>query len=431
MPYLYLDFLDPLKRLFKSIFDTVLSPVISSVAQILINMTGSLLTDVFSSLLLRFFVTLLKLVDFLESIFNIFSGVSPVKYKGETTYLLDLFFNMEPLQKAFLMITLLASGIALIFTMYATAKSISDMVLENKNPISTVLKRSFKSMITFLMVPLLCLFMLQFSTSLLKQLNTVFAYTLSGNKNSTMGDVLFITASGEAANSREVLSKFATGQRYENLDSIKNNFDIKKINYIVAYLGTGIVILIMLGAILLFIRRILEILLLYTAAPFFVSAMPLDDGVMFGKWRDLFVAKVLSGFGAIISMKIYFLIAPALTNGDITLSLNASLNRCMQLFIVIGGAWAVYKGQHMILQILNPDAAAAAQQSTGALVAFAAGAALGAGRLAGNVAGGLINGSGKLGGKTGNDLGGKLGGSLGGGTGQGRDSTDNQAFTGH
>lgn len=374
MEYLNLDFLSMLQDLFKSIFDAVLSPVIEEVTKALLKLTGSLLTEIFVNFILRIYITLLKLVDFLESIFNIFSGISPVRYQGNPTYFLDLFFSLGTVKKAFILITVMAAAAAFLCAMYATAKSISDMVLEEKNPISVVLKNAAKSMLAFLLIPLFCIFLLQLATTLTKQVNTVFSYVGNGNKSASMGDILFITAACEAAKNQEALADFSTGKRYGDLNAIKSNFNIGKINFVVAFVGATLVCLIMLGAILLFIRRIFEILILYLSAPFFASTIPADGGILFGKWRDLFVAKMFSGFGSIFAMKLYFLLVPALAGKEIIFSQDTALNYCMQLFIVIGGAWAVYKGQHLILELLNPDAASTARQSMADMAVLVRGA---------------------------------------------------------
>lgn len=374
MEYLNLSFLSVLKKTLNNIFDTVLSPVITEVTKALLKLAGSLLTEIFANFILRIFITLLKLVDFLESIFNIFSGISPIKYQGKTTYFLDLFFNLGSVKTAFLLITVIAAAAAFLCSMYAAAKSISDMALEEKNPISTVLKNAAKSMLAFLLIPLFSLFLLQLSSVLTSQINTVFIYADHSNAKASMGDILFITAACEAKKSEGALATFSSEKQYEDLDAVKSNFNIEKINYVVAFAGSILVCFIMLGAILLFIRRLFEVLILYLSSPFFVSAIPADGGILFGKWRDLFVAKIFSGFGSVFSMKLYFLLSPALVGEEIVFSQDTGLNYCMQLFIVIGGAWAVYKGQHLILELLNPEAAAAAQQSAAGIMALAVGA---------------------------------------------------------
>jgi len=80
------------------------------------------------------------------------------------------------------------------------------------------------------------------------------------------------------------------------------------------------------------------------------------------------VAKFFSGFGVIFSMRYYLLLVPSIAGDNLCLYdknlPNAlTINTVLKLFLIIGGAWAVYKSQSLILQILNKDAAQAEQQA--------------------------------------------------------------------
>ena len=52
----------------------------------------TILQSLFGWLFLLILQMLLKIVDALEKFFNIFAGTEPVYYKGEPSYLFDLFF---------------------------------------------------------------------------------------------------------------------------------------------------------------------------------------------------------------------------------------------------------------------------------------------------------------------------------------------------
>ena len=103
---------------------------------------------------------------------------------------------MEGITKAFWVITLFAMGLCVIFTIFMTAKSISDMTLEDKNPISKVLADAMKAGVTFLLIPFLCVMMLQLSTVITKQADAAFAAANGGN--ASIGTILFLSASLEA-----------------------------------------------------------------------------------------------------------------------------------------------------------------------------------------------------------------------------------------
>jgi hypothetical protein len=159
--------------------------LLADVLEVLFKLAGTLLHTILSKLLYRLLIIFLKLLDFLAAIFDIFSGVRYIHYhdgvyhlaqvsetvyrngvptivtKGVTyidyqqTYLLDLFLQSGPVARAFLLITFFSATLALIFTIYAVTKSISDMTLDGKNPIGKVLGRALKAAGTFIMVPLM------------------------------------------------------------------------------------------------------------------------------------------------------------------------------------------------------------------------------------------------------------------------------------
>lgn len=167
---------------------------------------------------------------------------------------------------------------------------------------------------------------------------------------------------------------------YKKLSRVSMDFYAGNFNYIVGFASAFLMLLVLSGAALLFIRRLFELLLLYIVSPVFVSTIPLDDGAMFSKWRELFVAKFFSGFGIIFTMKYYLMLIPFAAGSDLVLYENTLpggilVNNILKMMMIIGGAWAVYKSQHMIMQVMNPEAAMAEQQASAMLTGMIIGAA--------------------------------------------------------
>ena len=79
MEYVSLSFTSLLQDILGAVFDTVLAPVLRDVASVLINAAGILIQEVLSNFLLKQWIIFLKAVYFLECIFDVFSGVSPVR----------------------------------------------------------------------------------------------------------------------------------------------------------------------------------------------------------------------------------------------------------------------------------------------------------------------------------------------------------------
>ena len=140
---------------------------------------------------------------------------------------------------------------------------------------------------------------------------------------------------------------------YKNLLQVREDFHAGNFNYLVGFVSVILLLLVLSGAIMVFIRRLFELLLLYIVSPLFVSTIPLDDGTMFAKWRELFVSRFFSGFGIIFMMKYYMMLIPVISGKDLVLY-NADLpdavmiNNVLKALMIIGGAWAVYKSQHLL-----------------------------------------------------------------------------------
>lgn len=365
MEIVYLGgFVQLLQDILGGLFDAVLSPVLRDVFSILVNIFGKMIHEVLSNFLLKLWIILLKLIGFLEGIFNVFSGVSNVEVKVNNVStrisLLEYFFRLGEVQKAFLVITAMAVVLAFLATAIGVAKSISDMALENKNPLSTVFKQAFSAALNFLMIPIACLFVLQMSGKVVLVFNTTFNYE---HQDAAISDGLFIITAGPAIKDTTKISQYSLGQRYENGDDVKKDFNIDEINFLQAYLCAGLMALILLCSILQFIQRLIVILVLYLTSPFFVAMIPLDGGAKFREWKNMFAAYMLSAFGPILSMKVFLLVIPMVTGAAIDFGVSADTAAWLRLFFVIGGAFAVYKSRLLFVSVINPSAAGSMAES--------------------------------------------------------------------
>lgn len=379
MPYVYLGFVEVLQEIFSKIFDEVLSPVITAVFNILIKLLSDYIWKLLSDIFMDGFVILLKALNFIESMFSLFSGLADVTYRNETTSLMAFLFNLNGISKALAVITVIAAIMAFLFALYSTGKAMADAPFESQSsPISHVLKNGFKSAVTFMMVPFLCTALLQLSSAVLNQTIISFDYASSGTvggKASEAGfdNILFVTAAQKAAKNGNVLKNYNSGSKYADREQVKKDFNLEDVDFLLGYVSCIMVIIVMAGACLSFIRRLFDLLILYLVSPFFSATIALDGGARFSKWRDLFVSKFFAGFGSIFAMKIYLLAVPTFTSGKLVFSGDATVDSCIKMFLAIGGAWAVYKGQSVILQAINPEAASMEKQSSGVMAAIITG----------------------------------------------------------
>ena len=373
MAFAYLGFLDILQKLMKALFENIFRPIMEDILVVLFKLLGSLINELLSSLIMQVMVMILQIVDFFSNIFDIFSGAQNITYDGKESKMIDVFIGYGPVRTAFLALSLFAAGLAFLFTIYAVAKSISDMSLDGKNPVGKILGRGLKAALGFLLVPLMCYLLIQLSSSIVVTVSDAIA-TKSGSSQPSVGTIIFLSGSLEAANDGRYNQEpsfddalrgyyFCRKDAYTDYNRIKSDFDFKKFNKFVPIISAILVIIIMALCIFQFVQRIFEVLILYLVAPFYIAAMPLDDGALFGKWRDMFVAKLMSGFGSVFTMKLFLVVVPMICGPYIKLNADATVNGILTVFFVIGGAWATYRSQTLLLQILNPEAAMASQGS--------------------------------------------------------------------
>ena len=149
--------LEPIREVLSFLFNDVLAPVIGIFIQWQVNFLMYLLRIVFQELLVRAMVLLCRVVFLIEQMFKIFSGLATVtanEYNGaalvKTTKmrLLDYFFQVKGITTVLMAITLASVILTFLFAAYETAKSVSDVTLNEQNakPVSVVLKNALKSM---------------------------------------------------------------------------------------------------------------------------------------------------------------------------------------------------------------------------------------------------------------------------------------------
>lgn len=445
------------EEVLSTIFETLTTPflaVIKALLVILVKIIYSCIVDG----LINILHILLRIVDFCEGIFNIFAGIEPVNANGEEKYLLDAFISHNIIQNALIMITIIAVIVCFVFTVYSLTKSIGANVLENKKPVGHIMGQALKACITFLLVPLMCYFGVQLSSTLLTATSRAISTSMGSNDSARFSTILFLSGTF-GSDSDDSYSDGARADYLNNTKSIYDRTETEKdfkmrelsdmedtfnwmfqvedssepdyydtgfitYNFLLVYGEAIFTIIVMLCSVLVFIRRIIEVILLYIVSPFFVASIPLDEGATFRRWREMFIGKLISGFGTVFTMKIVLLLIPVIMNSSFTFAEDRMIDSVIKTLFALGSILAAYKSQHTILEAFNPEIARAAKESAGAVLALgsmavklgtqvaaavATGGTSAAASAAGAAAGGLGGAAGGLGGAAGG-----LGGSAGG-----------------
>lgn len=371
---------------FEKIFEPFLAPILEKAIETFIN----LWLDIFSVFIYTGFSSLLKLIDYIETAFDIFIGLRDVSFtQGKDTVtgsLLEVLLQMDTINTIFWAFTLSGLGIAMILTIYATAKSAFDLDFENRRPVSKVLASMMKTFITFFTVPFFMYFIIQLATVVLEGVS----YVLGGANKASLGRIVFTIASLDAAadikNENDNITQYAeqynistatsgitlgTSEKdiyrypfysgakdYADVSAVREWFDLSNFDYLIGFIAAIFLFVVLAMCLLHFVQRIFEVILLYTVSPYFVSMIPIDEGERFGRWRDMFISKVLSGFGSVMGMRLYLMVCPMIMGNQIQFGsyVSVEMDYIMKLFFLIGGAWAIYKSGPMITSLFSYSA---------------------------------------------------------------------------
>lgn len=413
-----------------SAFRALVNPLIS-VCDIVVEWLTDAIYSLFGSALRNIMYILLRLVDFFESIFNIFSGTDKVSYNGEEMYLLDVFVTHDSISTALVYVIFIGIALCFIFTIYSVTKSIGSYALENRHPVGEVMKSALKACISFAIIPIMMFFGLQLSSALLVSTERAVMGAYGTDSVPSTSTVIFLSGTFGDANTdgdsftEGIRGKYYRGEldRYGEQYSIYNDsqicrdFNMKpsvslsysgtdkltdeelsqikptegdqqlgewdstlkdkvdnsaagqmishaSFNFVFVYIASIVIIVIMICSLFVFIRRIIEVAVLYLTAPFFVSAMPLDGGAVFAKWRQMFIGKLFTGFGIVISMKLVFMLTPIIFTPNLRLyGASTTVDSILKTVFMVASFYAAWKSSTLITELISPEAAMAERDS--------------------------------------------------------------------
>lgn len=352
-----LSFIQTLQDILTTVFTNVLMPVLTSVANIILATLGDLIIELLAKVFMRVLVVFLKLIAFLEDVFNVFSGVSEVKLDNVSTNqsFLDYLFQLSDVQTVMLAITLISFALAFLVTIVSIMRSMSDMAMEDKNPLSQVLRDAVKTALTLVMVPAVCLFSLMLASNVLVVISEEFDFGSTGS--SDLSDLVFITVAGDQLKNQADWDYYSGDHHYEDVDAVIEDFYVWEINYILAVFAVVALSIILLVTILQSVLRIFMLLLLYLVSPLVAAMMPLDGGKKFQDWKKMFLALTVSAFMPVLAMKLYMMIMSSVfsTTTPIDFGVNALATLLIKVLLMVGGAYAVYRSRNVLAQIIEPS----------------------------------------------------------------------------
>jgi hypothetical protein len=306
-----------------------------------------------------------QVIDFLVDIFYKLSGLDTVKVDGKESDLLSHFLQSDNVKIAFFAVVLVGVMLLCLFVIMSIIRS-EYVDANQKKTKGQILTKAGHSLLLFLLVPFVILAGITLTNVIMGAINGSMLLGVTGGGRASFGGQILVTSGNIAwiggGNRLQIEQNFINGTfNYSDLDLVKRYYKLRDFNFFIG-IGSSIVLLVLFAlAALRFVQRIFDIILLYIISPVSISTIPIDDGSRFKLWRELLVTKVLSAYGIILSMNLFFLIIPQINK--IQFYDNAFGNGLIQLLFTIGGAFAVTKAYMVIAQLTgNNGGANEAQQ---------------------------------------------------------------------
>lgn len=368
---------------------------------------------IIGTLLYPLFSIIFLFISAIQNIFYAFAGIGNITFGGQPVTSGNsgdvndnglVFYMLErPLVKNMLLsIMFLAMFLVIIFTVMAFIKN---AYAAKQKGWKEIIGNSIKGLANFIFIPLCCLLGIWLSNILLQAVNGA----TSNGGSSEMSRKLFIAAAYNANVFRDGVDANATADadkvallkttidginftadiveffggdfaRIQNLEEGQNNeyyaivvdqlfsvsipfvtdignpifvapwYKLYAINYLTIIVGGIFMLYVLCALAFAMVRRMFLIIILYIISPGMCAMYPLDEGKAVGSWKSEFIKQVLSVYGAVAGINIFFSIMPLIDKIEMYGGVGefAGVNNIIQIFILVVGLLCVKELTGMI-----------------------------------------------------------------------------------
>ena len=312
------------------------------------------LLELICSLFYGMFSGICLLIDFIKTIFYKLCGIETVEIEGEQGDLLSNLLESDIIKRVFLTIFIIGFILLIVFTILAIIKS----NYQEKQNWKTVLSKTGQAFIIMLLIPFTVIIGVMLTNTIMSSINQAMNVYPSSGQGSIGGQFL-ITIGHDAykglIDQSQAEAMFVSGElNYAKLSVVKQYYDITELNYVIGLLGSLVMLIMFVISAITFVQRIFDIVLLYIISPVSIYTIPLDEGNRFKVWKDMLISKILSAYGIILVMNLFFLIIPQVY--QIKFFDNSFQNGVVYILFLIGGSFAVTKASRVISQLTGAPA---------------------------------------------------------------------------
>ena len=353
------------------LIEIILTPLMDKVVVPIINMILNLAMEILGGFFYLLGVFVLALVDFTEMLFRILAGLGPISdgrpyatlsLDGRSGDILIQLIRNPAIQEAFLSMCIVGLFLLVITTVFQIIK-VEYTTEGAKNAKGPIFQKAFKGLANLMLLPLLVVFGVFLANQVLGLLDTA---TRGEGDNPTISGQIFATSASQAFymeddrvfyykewsmqeivkvslsslvhvlfdaigdawteddeeylksedERADILEKFVQqeeGYRYYEAWNVSQYFALSKINYIVLIFGGFTVLKCLFFTCFGMILRLYKCAVLFIIAPVVIGMTPINEGGL-GKWRTSFIGQVLSAYGTVIALNLFFIIVRVLLN---------------------------------------------------------------------------------------------------------------------
>ena len=384
-----------MKQILTPLFENFFLPLLEMHFKITIGIVKALLENYVYNLLFRVARILLWILDAIEKIFRTFAGLNPVYVRDESgrlkesgSLLLTLAMNRY-IRTALLAMIMVAFVLCFLMALFATIRSAGD--LEGKRPVGKVMRMTAQALLKLILIPIMSLGLIVLGDAVFKSIeiatnqtrtpvsNILFTMsTLDAVREKDYPDAVYYnssTRSAALAKNKAAASQVADygmQDKYrkpwylghkdrDDMVQVLETFDIRRMDYIILVGLTAIFIFIFGLLAVNMSARIFDCLVLLLVEPFFAASIPLDEGEKFEKWKDIFLGRLVSGYGSVVAMNLYLSIISMIFSGKINFfgpGTTPGVEYLVKVLFVLIGAWTIVKAGPVVTGIMSAQGGA-------------------------------------------------------------------------
>ena len=296
--------------------------------------------------------TLFKIIDGLVLCANYLCGINPVTVDGKEVDFLEYILTSDQISFAFSAAALLGLIIVVIFSIIAILRTLAKEKAEGTP--AQIVGKAIKSILSFLFIPLIMIVLVNAGNVFMK---AMYAATLQGE--SSLGDFLFKAFAMESGVAESAVDAFLADPvlDWRNTDDVWGLMDLSEFEFIFSWIACSVILAAIGMSMIYFVRRVIEITILYIAAPFSIGVCVLDDGARFKLWRDQILTKFITGYGMMIAINVFAMVCLLVMNPTLVFFEKGSfVDYLMKLLLITGGGVALKQSMALIGNLVSSGA---------------------------------------------------------------------------